>query len=233
MPQSSLTSDFPLQTSHVPAIASEASGPPADAARPRPATSTTWSGFEVQLFDDLADVETEWKEFERKADFTVFQSFNWLAKWQQHIGARAGTSPAIVFGRGTAGNLLFILQLAIERHGPIRRLTWLGSELCDYNAPLLGADFSQRIEPERFVQLWHEIAKLLHGQSQFAFDLIDLQKMPESVGSQRNPFLNLAVQPHPSGAYIATLTDDWEKFYAAKRSSSTRKRERRQLPLAQ
>ena len=49
------------------------------------------------------------------------------------------------------------------------------------------------------------------------------------IGNQRNPFLSLPVQPHPSGAYIATLADDWDTFYAAKRSSSTRKRERRQL----
>ena len=32
-----------------------------------------------------------------------------------------------------------------------------------------------------------------------------------------------------SGAYLANLPSDWEAFYAAKRSSATRKRERRQL----
>jgi CelD/BcsL family acetyltransferase involved in cellulose biosynthesis len=46
---------------------------------------------------------------------------------------------------------------------------------------------------------------------------------------QRNPFLDLAVIAHPSGAYVADLHGDWDQFYAAKRSSSTRKKERRQL----
>jgi CelD/BcsL family acetyltransferase involved in cellulose biosynthesis len=101
--------------------------------------------------------------------------------------------------------------------------------LCDYNAPLLAEDFAARVDPQRFTGLWNEIVSLLRSRPQFAFDLIDLQKMPETIGRQRNPFLGLPIQPHPSGAYIATLTDDWEKFYAAKRSSSTRKRERRQL----
>jgi CelD/BcsL family acetyltransferase involved in cellulose biosynthesis len=197
--------------------------------RPPPAASTLWADIEVQVFGDLAGIEAEWKTFERKADCTVFQTFGWLAKWQQHIGTRNGTSPAIVFGRAGDGKLCFIMQLAIERRGPIRRLTWLGSELCDYNAPLLAEDFSQRVEPARFVALWDEIVGLLRGQAQFGFDLIDLQKMPETVGAQRNPFLSLPTQPHPSGAYIATLADDWDTFYAAKRSSSTRKRERRQL----
>jgi CelD/BcsL family acetyltransferase involved in cellulose biosynthesis len=70
---------------------------------------------------------------------------------------------------------------------------------------------------------------LLRDGAALRFDLIDLEKMPETIGAQRNPFLDLAVEPHPSGAYVATLGEDWDKFYAAKRSSSTRKRERRQL----
>src|SRR5262249_18002210 len=44
-----------------------------------------------------------------------------------------------------------------------------------------------------------------------------------------NPFLDLEVSAHPSGAYVANLGSDWEAFYAAKRSAATRKRERRQL----
>ena len=53
--------------------------------------------------------------------------------------------------------------------------------------------------------------------------------MPEAVGAQRNPFLDLKVRANPSGAYVAMLGGDWDAFYAAKRSSSTRKRERRQF----
>ena len=34
---------------------------------------------------------------------------------------------------------------------------------------------------------------------------------------------------HPSGAYVANLGRDWEEFYTAKRSSQTRKKERKQL----
>jgi CelD/BcsL family acetyltransferase involved in cellulose biosynthesis len=53
--------------------------------------------------------------------------------------------------------------------------------------------------------------------------------MPECVGEQRNPLMDLNVRPHPSGAYIADLGRNWDKLYAAKRSGPTRKRERRQL----
>ena len=202
---------------------------PADATRWPPTASGVWTDIELQIFDDLSKIEQDWTAFERAADCTVFQAFGWLEKWQKHIGARKGTIPAIVLGRHADGNLLFILQLAIERRGLDRRLTWLGSELCDYNAPLLAEDFSARVDPAQFVALWRAIIELLRAQPRFKFDLIDLQRMPATIGAQRNPFLSLPTQPHPSGAYIATLSGDWEKFYATKRSSSTRKRERRQF----
>jgi CelD/BcsL family acetyltransferase involved in cellulose biosynthesis len=111
----------------------------------------------------------------------------------------------------------------------VRRLTWLGSELCDYNAPLLAPHFGDQQSAQRFGLLWQDIVNLLQTLPQFRFDLIDLQKMPEAVGAQRNPFLNLKVLVNPSGAHIATLTGDWDAFYAAKRSPATRKRERRQF----
>ncbi len=192
-------------------------------------SESTWSGISLRVYGDLGEVEREWKAFERRADCTVFQTFDWLAKWQRHIGKRKDTIPAIVLGANAEGHLLFILQLAVETRGPVRRLTWLGSELCDYNAPLLAEDFSRNVSADRFGELWQEIVRLLQSNPRFRFDFVDLQKMPERVGAQRNPFLNLQVLAHPSGAYAANLDRDWDHFYAAKRSSSTRKRERRQL----
>jgi CelD/BcsL family acetyltransferase involved in cellulose biosynthesis len=50
--------------------------------------------------------------------------------------------------------------------------------------------------------------------------------MPENVGGQANPFLTLPNTLNPSGAYLVNLGTDWESFYTAKRSSSTRRRDR-------
>jgi CelD/BcsL family acetyltransferase involved in cellulose biosynthesis len=187
------------------------------------------TGISLQVHSDLDAVSEQWKTFERQADRTVFQTFDWLAAWQRHIGARSGTIPAIVLGRDAGGELLFIMQLAVETRGSARRLTWLGWQLCDYNAPLLCERFSDRMSAVRFVALWQEVIRLVRAEARLRFDLIDLQKMPEAVGAQRNPFLDLQVLAHPSGAYVADLGGDWEAFHAAKRSSATRKRERRQL----
>jgi len=51
--------------------------------------------------------------------------------------------------------------------------------------------------------------------------------MPERVGQQANPLLALTTVLNPSGAYLTRLGEDWESFYAAKRSSARRRRDRK------
>jgi CelD/BcsL family acetyltransferase involved in cellulose biosynthesis len=131
----------------------------------------------------------------------VFQWFAWLAAWQRHVGARRGTIPAVVVGRDGDGQVLFVLPLAIETGGSIRRLSWLGAPACDYNAPLLSAHFFSRMSTQRFAQAWNDVIRIIRVDPQLRFDLIDLQKMPATVGAQRNPFLDLPALTHPSGAW--------------------------------
>jgi CelD/BcsL family acetyltransferase involved in cellulose biosynthesis len=187
------------------------------------------TGLLLSVHSDLAAMEPEWRAFERTAAATAFQSFDWLAKWQRHIGSRQGTRPAVVLGRDGAGALLFIFPLALERRRLARQLCWLGGNLCDYHAPLLGEGLRAHLAAEGFAPLWHDVLALLRSSPLFRFDLIDLQQMPETVGGEVNPFGDLNVTLHPSGAHIARLTGDWEKFYASKRSSANRKVERKKL----
>jgi CelD/BcsL family acetyltransferase involved in cellulose biosynthesis len=204
------------------------SSPPLGASAPQALQYRSRSGLALAIHDRLDELGAEWRAFERRADRTVFQSFDWLATWQRHIGAPRGTVPAIVLGREEDEELLFIL-LAVETNGRVRRLTWLGAQLCDYNAPLLAEQFSDRVSAERFLLAWRDVIEVLRAEARWRFDLIDLQKMPDCIGEQRNPFLDLAPCAHPSGAYVAHLGSAWDAFYAAKRSAATRKRERRQL----
>ena len=136
---------------------------------------------------------------------TVFQSYEWVSAWQRNIGTRSGTIPAVVVGYDNAGALLFIAPLAVEARGFVRELTWLGSDLCDYNAPLLAPDFSRKIDAARFVSMWREIAARLQKDPRTTYDVVRFSKMPEKLGGQANPFLALGVGTHPSGAYLTHL----------------------------
>ena len=187
------------------------------------------TGVRLSVHDDLRAIELEWRLFEQQAEHTPFQAFDWIAAWQRHIGMRQGVRPAVVFGRNTRAELLFILPLAVAARSPVvRRLIWLGADLSDYNAPILAGDFSRRIDRSQFALVWREAIALIRDTPRLRFDLVDLRKMPEWIGAERNPFLDFSVVPNPSGAHVATLEPDWEKFYA-KRSPATRRRDRTKL----
>ncbi|MEA2912628.1 MAG: hypothetical protein QOJ15_4709, partial [Bradyrhizobium sp.] len=185
----------------------------------------THADIRLDVHDDLRTIESSWREFERSADCTVFQSFAWLSAWQLHIGARAGVVPAIVVGRRAEGRILFLLPLAVIP-GMIRRLTWLGCDLCDYNAPLLVPDFEKDVTPDHFRQIWQDVLQLLRGKLIHRYDVVELTKMPETIGMQANPMTHIGVNLNPSAAYITELGQTWEEFYRARRSSATRKKDR-------
>ncbi len=183
-------------------------------------------GLSLHIYSDLAAVEGEWRSFERVADCTAFQTFDWLATWQRHVGEREGIRPVIAIGRFGDGDIAFLLPLGIVPDRFARRLSWLGQELCDYNAPLLARDFSERVTPERFLAAWQELQVQMRCEPLLRHDWFEFEKMPQKIGGQTNPFTYLGVTQNPSGAHLTQLGDDWEKFYNAKRSSSTRRRDR-------
>jgi CelD/BcsL family acetyltransferase involved in cellulose biosynthesis len=201
-----------------------------DMAEARPPATTALaerSPIILSAHDDLASVEQVWRDFQEIADCTPFQTFDWLSAWQRHIGAITSVTPAIVIGR-RGDEILFLLPLGVARGAFMRRLTFLGQDLCDYNAPLLAPDFA-RIAGSAFAGLWADIRALLQATPALRHDTIALGKMPAKIGAQPNPMLHLDVQLNPSNAYETDLGGDWEKFYAARRSSSTRRRDRTKL----
>jgi len=184
------------------------------------------ANLNLSLHDGLDGIEAQWRQFERVADCTPFQSFDWLLTWQRHIGRRDGVQPVIAVATFADGETAFMLPLAVERKRAARRLCWLGQDLNDYNAPLLARDFSQRVAPDRFLAAWSELRARMQSEPMLRHDWIELEKMPQTVGGQINPFFNLPLATNPSGAHFTRLGGDWKKFYAAKRSSATRRRDR-------
>ncbi|MEA3025540.1 MAG: hypothetical protein QOF91_825 [Alphaproteobacteria bacterium] len=179
---------------------------------------------ELSLHHELDSIEDEWRAFEASADCTVFQTFDWLSTWLRNIGVHEGVKPAVVIGRHGA-TTLFLLPFALEANGAVRRISWLGASLNNYNGPLVARDFPQRLSSPQFVQVWQEVQQLLRRQ--LRHDLIDLEKMPKVLGEQANPFCALRVTPHVNDAYLTMLGGDWETYYTAKRSSATRKTDRK------
>jgi CelD/BcsL family acetyltransferase involved in cellulose biosynthesis len=202
--------------------APSSAAPRPDAARGHAALQAAKIALSVHT--DLAAIEQEWRAFEQTADCTPFQTFDWLSTWQRHVGTLNGVTPAVVIAR-RGGDIAMLLPLALHK-GFARRLTFLGQDLCDYNAPLLARDFANVVGPDGFAALWRDIRATLQATPALRHDTIALAKMPETVGAQPNPLLALDVRLNPAGAYETVLGTDWEQFYTAKRSSATRRRDR-------
>jgi CelD/BcsL family acetyltransferase involved in cellulose biosynthesis len=193
----------------------------------RPLVShATAAGVSLAIFDTLSAVEAEWRALEQSADCTAFQTFDWLSTWQRCVGVHQGVTPAIVVGRDRDGEVLFILPLSVGPARFARELTFFGTDLCDYNAPLLAPRSAGPITPAQFAEAWRNITAQLQRDPRWRHDLVRLEKMPDTVGTQPNPMLSVGVTPHPSGAYATPLAENWDAFYAAKRSASTRRRDR-------
>jgi CelD/BcsL family acetyltransferase involved in cellulose biosynthesis len=194
------------------------------------ASADAAADISLHIHNSLAAVEDEWRRFERVAESTPFQAYEWLAAWHRHIGIREGAVPAVVVGRFADGETAFILPLAIDPRHSVRRLRWLGQDICDYNAPLLSRNFSQRVAPDRFLALWRTLQAKMQSDPQLRHELrhdwVEFEKMPETIGSQINPFSSFKLMPNANGAHIAHLDGDWDTFYRAKRSSATRRHDR-------
>jgi CelD/BcsL family acetyltransferase involved in cellulose biosynthesis len=134
--------------------------------------------------------------------------------------------PAIVLGRFADGETAFILPLGVASEGARRRLCWLGEGLCDYHAPLIARGLGQRLMREHFLALWQDMHSQLQRDPRYRHDWIELEKMPERIGDEPNPMAALDVILNASGAHLVHLGENWEKFYRAKRSSATRRRDR-------
>src|SRR5215210_2494486 len=139
------------------------------------------SRIRLKVYDSLDEAEAIWRYVERSADCTIFQSYDWVRVWHRHIGTQNKLRPAIVVVH-EGDSVLMLLPLALRRTGLIRRLTWLGGEFCDYWAPLLAPDFSQRVAPDRFADIWLQVTAHLQQQRKFRHDLVELERMPEYIG---------------------------------------------------
>eukprot|EP00439_Symbiodinium_sp_Y106_P089417 s1_g1953.t1 len=172
----------------------------------------------LSVHNEFSSVETVWRRFEKVADGFAFQTFNFLETWYEHIGSRAEVDLQIVVAWGSKAKPLMILPLGIETSGGLRKLSFLGGDLNDYNAPLLAPNFLDHVAPGEFASLWADIQAVLPD-----YDVSELMRLPAMVDGQPNPLLELGTQLNASGAHMTTLGQDFDAYYDEKRNSKAKR----------
>ena len=169
--------------------------------------------------DSFQSCAETWRAFQRTAVRSVFQRYEWLKAEHDILGREEGIEPRIVVGSAADGEPKILLPLGLTRQMGATALSWLGIDLSDYGAPLLAPDLHARLTPQDVRAILAKAAELSGGA-----DFTLLEKQPERIGDLPNPFATADSEEGATHAYALALGNDWTSFYAALRSSKTRRR---------
>lgn len=197
---------------------------PAGAADPaaRRDTDASTAGYSVRVVDDFAMAESAWRALEADSVMSVYQCYDWLRPWYEHVGRHEGARPAIVVVERN-GSPAFLLPLGVWKNGPLRIARWLGGKLNNYNFGLWRRDDYASIEPGVLAQCLADVAR------EARVDAFELLNIPENWDGLRSPFLGLPHTPSPSASYVLQLDADFDTLNERHRSAKSRRTLRKKL----
>jgi CelD/BcsL family acetyltransferase involved in cellulose biosynthesis len=180
--------------------------------------------WRVTRFDDADDLRRPLRHdgFER----IPFQDADWLLAWASTLGAAAGVELSVVVVErvGEPAPVLVLPLMRERRHGIVRLTGW-DRGVGDYNGALVAPGFS--VTSDERAGLWAAIRRALPSA-----DVIEIDKMPSSIGPVENPLVGLdgvvpsefAGHPLPLGPDPLRLAED--RFDGTTRRSLARKRKK-------
>jgi CelD/BcsL family acetyltransferase involved in cellulose biosynthesis len=187
-------------------------------------SDTAESPFVVQIFRSYAPLRAAWLQLEADGEFYPFQTFAWISKFIDTLAAALAITPILVLVSDQSGAPVVIAPLCLRRRGDLMSLEFMDCGLADYNAPLLRKGADKRPTKDEFIKLWQSVLVSVEP-----VDVVHLNKMPERIGEESNPFLWLNNHAH-ANSYQAKLTGSFDEFWQSRpvklRQDSRRKRRR-------
>ncbi|MEZ5776531.1 MAG: GNAT family N-acetyltransferase [Hyphomicrobiaceae bacterium] len=169
--------------------------------------------------DMVADL---WREFERSATATLFQSYRWVDAWCRTVAPVTGEEPLIVVGRDGSGETAFIWPMAVTRRAGIRVLTWLGQEHANYNMGLYAPGVAALIGVN---DLWRMISEIAASRPGIA--AVSFSSQPLHWHGIANPFAELPRQASANSSWLLPLEGSFASLYEARIGRTTRQTLRR------
>lgn len=180
------------------------------------------AGVQISVYRSISEAEAAWRAAERGGVAYAFQSYAWLSHWHACLGHRAGVAPCLVRVEDDIAGPLLFLPLGLARRRGVVCLEWLGGEVTDYHAPIIGPGLAPFCREVPFPVLWALIETRLP-----AFDAIHLTKQPDAIEGLPNPMLQLGGFPHPTSAHAVRLPGSWDRLYQDTCGARTRQTDRR------
>jgi CelD/BcsL family acetyltransferase involved in cellulose biosynthesis len=179
--------------------------------------------FAVDLFDGRDFAAARWPSVAAGPELQLhaFQSREFLDVWTATIGRARAAQCFLVVVADAHGKPVLYLPLAIETRFGVRILRFMDAGVVDLNAPILAA--GKDLTRGEFLDVWGRILSLLP-----AIDVLDLQKMPATVGAAHNPLTYLACRPYPFSGNTVDL-GQWRQVVARPSTARVRRKLQRHL----
>ncbi|BCP53384.1 hypothetical protein K32_20010 [Kaistia sp. 32K] len=186
-----------------------------------PRTDYSIADLDLSVMASGRDIEAEWRDLERRASVSVYQSFDWIDCW---IGAATGPQrirPAVVSIRHE-GKLVAVLPLGIERVRLLRVARFLGGEHANIRMGLFDPAFAAALTPAATAELLRRVAAAMRG-----VDLFDLDAQPVRWAGLENPLAgHPEARPARCDVSMMRLEPDFTKVLAAHRGAKKTKKRR-------
>ena len=173
---------------------------------------------EIEVFDDFARAERDWRRLEATCAASPYQTFAFCSAWMATIGATEGATPLIAIARARGGEPIALLPLQRRRFGPLNVASFQGGRMANYQFGLFR-------EPDSWARA--DVVPLLQRIAGRArVDLFVFAQQPLAWRGRVNPLRELGGAPSPSFAYATRLDDDYSAWLAAHYSADARKKRR-------
>ena len=179
--------------------------------------------IEIKFYEDIAQVDKMWQEFQQNSIYTVFQELTWVKAWLDVNKQNKNIRPLFVLIYEN-GALSMIMPLVRKNNGNKVGLYWQANEISDYNGALWSKRFLEKLDQTIIDFIWNTIRNY-----DGSIDYCHLDRQPQNYNGMVNQFCASDVLLSSCASHGLKLQKDWSHFYGQLRSSSARKRVRQKL----
>ncbi len=155
----------------------------------------------IEVLHSLPDAESIWRGLQGDEHlYTPFQRYDFLAAWQQHVGAREAVTPYIVAAFSRNGRPLLLLPLGVQSDNGVQVAAFLGGKHATFNR----AVFERSVATPAARPDIEALLALLRRRADRP-DLLSLARQPGAWEGLANPLALLPTQPAINGCPLLRL----------------------------
>lgn len=177
-----------------------------------PASRPAWfsSRYIVEVFDGADEALSALAAIQDDLVSTAFQTLDWLSCLYEELAlARRGMPRLVVVSERNSREIALVLPLVIVRRRRLAIAQFADLGVSDYCAPMLGP--ARLVKPRAVRRAWRAIRRALSD-----VDLIELERMPDSINGKPNPLLLLRnVVPSMVSGFDITVSGTVQDYVAS------------------